>query len=486
MSSWGNKIIRRPKPNSQVIPESIFKKNIGENTHGMLSILNKPVSVEEKKEIELKYGFDLVYYRKFNDDVRMLDDNQIYNHFIHICIPNSISFSDYDYIVNDNFEVDESSIKDTIKIYGHLHFRNIKSYSDLLEYRKQLKHYYIYNIYTVCKYYYDLDLNFYKSTYLNNDTSISYFNVYLHYHKNKQNLRNNKQLIVIYSPPYDIKCGGIVVMHNLCKIINDNFGNTHKAKLFMYNNIRYKNPFCNDFAMIDEINDKTIVIYPEIVSGNPLNAKNVIRWILLDLGIEMPLTHYKNWEETDLVYNWETKTTNSKILCCPFQNKIFKNINLNTRTKSCYLIKKGRLFTNIKNMHPEDSICIDNLSLKEINDIFNESKYFYCYDPKTMYIIYAAICGCIPIIKDYNDLTEDEYFRSNILNFNNTLYTKGIVYKNDPIKIKNAEIVIKECEQYYSELFNIYTITVENFLNDITVFLQDSSLLGNTVKNVFG
>jgi len=482
MSSWGNKIIRKPNPNSQVIPESKFKKNIGENIRSMLSVLNKPVSIEEKKAMELKYGFDLIYYKKFNDDVSMLDDNQIYNHFIHSCIPNNMLHTEYDYIVNDNFEIDKSSIKDAIKIYGHLYLRNIKSYSELIEYRKQFKTHHIYNNDTLHKYYYDLDLKFYRNKYLNNDTSISDFDVYLHYHKNKQNLRNNKQLIVVYSPPYDIKIGGILVMHNLCKIINDTFGDTYKAKLFMHNNIRYKNPFCNDFAMIDEINDKTIVIYPEIIYGNPLNAKNVIRWILLNLGIEMPLTHYKNWNITDYVYYWEPLYY--KQLCCPFINPIFKNNHLE-KTKTCFLIKKGRIVhKTINYIQDSDSIQIDNLSLKEISNIFNQSKFFYCYDPYSLYALYAAMCGCVTIIHPIENITEDKYFKGLMYNYKDTIHNKGIVYGYNEAKIEEALSTINECEAFYTDLINSYKTTSQEFINDVPNILARTNL-DNTVNKRF-
>lgn len=84
-------------------------------------------------------------------------------------------------------------------------------------------------------------------------------------------------------------------MHYLAKVINDLNNPKFKAKLFIYNNLKYDNIFCNDFATIDELDDNTIVIYPETITGNPLNCKNVVRWILLELGIEMPLDHYINW-----------------------------------------------------------------------------------------------------------------------------------------------------------------------------------------------
>jgi hypothetical protein len=468
MSSWINKtVVKNKQIYSPVIPESI---------------LNNTINNTDIKNIELTYGFDITYYRYFNDNVSNLNEHEIYNHFINICIPNNVSLSDYDYIINDNFETDEASIKNKNMIINHYYIRTIKSYSELISYRNTLRKNYIYNKNTLYSYYYDLDLNFYRNKYLNDDKTISDFDIYLHYHRNKQNLRNNKQLIVIYSPPYDINVGGIVVMHNLCKIINEKFGNMYKAKLFMHNNIRYRNPFCNEFASLDEINNNTIVIYPEIIYGNPLNAKIVIRWILLNLGIEMPKNHYINWNVTDYVYYWEP--IYKKQLCYPFINPIFKNKHLK-RTTTCFLIKKGRLIhKNINYIHNSDSVEIDNLSLSQISDIFNTSKYFYCYDPYSLFAIYAAMCGCVTIVYPILNVTEEEYFDRLIYNYKNTLYNKGIVYGYSEAKIEKALDEINSCDTYYVNLMNLYKTTVHEFIEDIDNIVLRTNL-DNTVKNIF-
>jgi hypothetical protein len=259
----------------------------------------------------------------------------------------------------------------------------------------------------------------------------------------------------------------------------------------MQNNIRYNNPFCNDFARIDEINDNTVVIYPEIVSGNPLNAKNVVRWILLDLGTEMPLDHYKKWGLNDLVYYWESKenSNNLKQLNCQFLNPIFKNTNSSERIKTCYLVKKGRLIhKNINYIHPQDSTCIDGLSLKEINDIFNECKYFYSYDANTAHVIHAAVCGCIPIVYPIDGVSEEEYFKSRMYNYKNTVYNKGILYSYDLDKINYIlENKLNENnEEYYKNLFNLYQInTISSFLEDINLCINNNLNLDNNVEKVF-
>jgi hypothetical protein len=231
------------------------------------------------------------------------------------------------------------------------------------------------------------------------------------------------------------------------------------------------------------------VVYPEIVTGNPLGAKNVVRWILLDLGIEMPQDHYKKWDITDLVYYWETKQNinNYKQLSCPFPNPIFKNTNrTEERTGSCYLIKKAPfIHKEYEFIHPLDSICIDSMNLENISEVFNKCKYFYSYDANTAYIIFAAMCGCIPIIYPINGVSKTEYFNSRIYNCNNVIYNKGIIYGNDIDEINESEKIIHECESYYLDFFNLYKTTIDNFIEDIQQLIKHNSIPNNSVKNIF-
>ena len=272
-------------------------------------------------------------------------------------------------------------------------------------------------------------------------------------------------------------------MHYLAKLINDYNHPNFYAKLFIYNNLRYQNIFCNNFADINEINDNTIVIYPETITGNPLNCKNVVRWILLELGIEMPLDHFKNWGKKDLIYEWEPKyILNSKILRYHWINPIFSNKNL-VRSKTCYLIKKGRLIhKNRKDIHPVDSICLDvdinfnnNIDLNNIAKIFNESYYFYCYDPKTMYIIFAIFCGCIPVIYPIENMSKTQYLEQSIFKKDNNIYDKGIAYGNSLEEINHAINTLNEAKNDIMNLLESDKITIDNFLNDLLLYFNDKN-----------
>jgi hypothetical protein len=435
--------------------------------------------------------FDIEYYKNFNN-LEINNISSFYKHFINIGLETNKKYFEYDFEINNYYEniYPSNYVNETDSIYKKIHNIN-----QLLNYKKNyIKKYFIYNKESFFKYYYDFDLEYYKDKYFKNTNKTDY-EILLYYHiegKNLKHTTNNKLKIVIYTPVFDIKCGGIVVLHNLARLINELHNPNIYAKLFIINNFKYKNIFCNDFATIDDIDDNTFVIYPEIVSGNPLNAKKFMRWILLDSTGNMPLNNYENWDKKDLIYFWETKEKNNiyfKQLSCPWLNNIFynKGLKFEERTKTCYLVKKGSLIhKNINYYHNSDSIYLDHISsLKEKCDIFNLCKYFYCYDPNSMYVIYALLCGCIPIIYPLDGVPKIEYMKNRIYNCNNELIDIGFAYDNSESEINNAIEKIKDSVLLINKIFDFYKNNVNTFCNEIYNNIFNNIELDNTIENYY-
>ena len=420
-------------------------------------------------------GFDINVYKKFNPSLNNLANiNTINNNYLK-----------FDFVVeryDKGYDLNHPLYQE---ICDHTIYRKIKTYNELIEYNKNYKKdFIVYNKESFYQYYKGFDLDFYRNKYFYGK-DISEEDILIYHHlegKYKKNCINDKIVILVYTPIFNINSGGILAMHNLAKIINNSNNPKIISKLFIINNIKYDNIFCTDFANIEEINNNYIVIYPEIISGNPLNVKNVIRWILLSLGIEMPSNHYKNWGKDDLVYFWEGSKNMKKYkqLCCPWINPIFKNKNLE-RTKTCYLIKKGRFNLSRRDVHPSDSICIDNLSLEEIVQIFNESTYFYCYDVKSAFATFSVICGCIVVLFPENNVSKENYYKNTMYYINNEIYNYGIAYGNTEEEIEFARNTINTAENKFIELYNSYYSSVLDLIGDIHHF-EDKE---NKVKNIF-
>jgi len=297
------------------------------------------------------------------------------------------------------------------------------------------------------------------------------------YDKQYIDLKNRRIKIVIYTWPLNFKVGGFLVLHYLCKNINDLNHPNFYSKIYLPNKLKPIYTFPNTYYLEKDeiIDDNTIVVYTDIVYGNPLNCKHVIRW-----SLQFAYNFIISWKDKDLDYIWpnycEYKYTSKKILANPYFNPIYKNNNKKERIKTCYIIRKGYMYnSSINFFHPNDSILIDDsYDHQQICDIFNECKYFYCYDPLCIFAIYAVVCGCISIIHPIKDKIKKEYFKGNFFEKNNKIHNYGIAYGNSEEEIKFATDTLAEGEFAYKELFESYKDTVYDFLKDLEVYFKEN------------
>jgi len=257
---------------------------------------------------------------------------------------------------------------------------------------------------------------------------------------NQKAIIPSPQKFVVVSPPYHPSNGGATVLYYLCKLLNDQ---GHEAKLFLwfhidddtvntvfilrmfkYYTIRMivlfvdflsyrknivksyklvgykKSPIKVSIKLTPFINKHTIVIYPEVINGNPLNSSNVVRWLLHKPGFH---TGSFNFSKNELffcyseIFNDESLNPDKNKLTIPYiKHSIYKQTNFKVRKGKCYIVRKGRKRFDLPGIF--DGPVIDTLQDKEIADIFNQCEYCVSYDKDTLYTYYAVMCGCIPII----------------------------------------------------------------------------------------
>jgi hypothetical protein len=149
--------------------------------------------------------------------------------------------------------------------------------------------------------------------------------------------------------------------------------------------------------------ENTIVIYPEIIYGNFLKAKHVIRY-LLSYNKLYTLEDKDSFGEKDLFVTYRNifndpilNPDNNIVHLFWFDDKLYHQYNYTERTGNCYLIRKGRNRTDLPSTF--DGPVIDTgMPEEDVVRIFNEAKFCYIYDTQTFYAIIASVCGCIPII----------------------------------------------------------------------------------------
>lgn len=294
---------------------------------------------------------------------------------------------------------------------------------------------------------------------------------------------------IIVSPRQ--KFGGAIVLHVLCKLLNEH---GYNAKIFYFNSVKKENYTKKIYFWICQlkfyikdiyrllivklfINDKnysskydgyyyypvrgckrkifpffnkkkTIVVYPEIVYGNFLRAEKVVRWFLYYYQYEDDNAAYT---ASDLFIAYRDVFNNKKlnpelktVQLLNFDYDLYKQTNFSKREGKCYIIRKGR---NRKDL-PEifDGIVIDNLSEYAKVRVFNECKVCISYDMQTFYTTIAALCGCKVICIPEKGKTRSDYL-------SDTEKQYGISYGYNKEELEYAEetrFLIKE----YLSTFN--------------------------------
>lgn len=303
------------------------------------------------------------------------------------------------------------------------------------------------------------------------------------------------QKFIIFSPSYNEKSGGIVVLHKLCHLLNqlgydaklyphneqfviDKHNFFKKLKVFFKFELKllfkgYKtNSSLNTPVITNKklavIEDDTVVVYSELVLGNPLNAKNVVRWLLHQPGFHTGQVMYNpgellfkfNSAINDFHYpGSKTSEIELKVIHYPLEHYNLENTN-SSRQGSAYCIRKGK---NKKIIHDlKNSILVDHLSHAEVAKVFKKSKQFISYDTYTAYSIFAVLCGCESIVVPNDGESEEQWYPNetdrygiaygfeNIEKANTTVHlVKQHIIKEEQKSSNNVERSVIEINKYF-------------------------------------
>lgn len=213
--------------------------------------------------------------------------------------------------------------------------------------------------------------------------------------------------VVVYTPPLDPRCGGAVVLHGLAKELRKRgldvgvvcYGGTYKA-----------DPDFQTESGRENIGAKTVVVYPESIEGNPLDATCVVRWILCEVGRQTSSNIVATWGANDLVFHYGTFSPNGSLDDVEFLTVLkidqrFAEAGASTwgrkRHGSCVMYRKAHMFHGPKlpTFHPDDAVVLaEDASLEYLLAAFSKYEKLYCYDPYTFHMVHAALAGCLPIV----------------------------------------------------------------------------------------
>lgn len=263
---------------------------------------------------------------------------------------------------------------------------------------------------------------------------------------------------LIWSPEYDDSSGGIIALHKLADLIAK-----QGESCYILSNNTIENSSAKTLKDLQNVSldiNKTMMVYPEIVNGNPNGAKHVTRWLLNTPGV---CGGNGIFDDNDLVYKYydyfqapdETKVK-GELRTFNLKLNQFYNKNLK-REGECYIIKKGKNKTLDKH-HPQ-SINIDTyINDDYLVEIFNTKETFISYDSMCFHLQQAALCGCVPIVIPDKGISKEEFIKKAPVN------KYGVAYGFDDID--HAKTTMPLLKDYLIEMEKQSFEQVKKFISD--------------------
>jgi hypothetical protein len=293
-------------------------------------------------------------------------------------------------------------------------------------------------------------------------------------------IKNNNNPYYIYAPSYAQTSMGIKILHHLCHYLNLK---GYPAFLFDFSRlIKFKvnpqliSPILNENVINchREANLSPIVVYPDVVNGNPLNSNNVVRYILNYAGL---LGGQKDFNENELIYCYTKKISdkidhkNKRILFMPplINEQIFyQPENDSKRSGGCYYGAKYKEFHKQKTFPFTDNLIEitrdkkDSHTTKQIGELFRNSEFFVAYEDTSL-ITESLLCGCPAILLKNNFFDGTQLAEFELSKF-------GSTNNIDVESIKNARKEIPLFLNNYRKASFEFENQFENFIKDTQNF----------------
>ena len=177
----------------------------------------------------------------------------------------------------------------------------------------------------------------------------------------------------------------------------------------------------------------TIVLYPDVIYGNPLRARKVVRWFLFHNRFQNDCDAFGKGDlffcYRQIFNDYKWNPTCRILTICHFDSELYKRTNYGHRSGVCYIIRKGRNRVDLPKVY--DGPVIDDLPEKEKVAVLNRCKYCFDYDTQTFYDSIACVCGCIPIVVMEPGKTKSDYVKGSDKDW-------GIAYGSTPEQIDYA------------------------------------------------
>lgn len=254
-----------------------------------------------------------------------------------------------------------------------------------------------------------------------------------------------KKKFLIIAPEYADTNGGVIVQHKLCHLLNSvgyeaylyplincRINDPHGRLRSLWNGLKddigllkyrwgkkfvvnpyFKTPLWKNFDPMNS--DEWIVVYGEVVTGNPLRAKNVIRWLLHQPGYFSKIVcygrgelYFKYGSGIKDFYIDGSRTSPNKLNITHYPTEYYNMDGVASRRDGvAYCIRKGR--NKSQKDLPKGAILIDEMGHEQVSKILKRVRLFISYDDYTAYSKFALMCGCDSVVVPSEGVSEEQW-----------------------------------------------------------------------------
>lgn len=273
----------------------------------------------------------------------------------------------------------------------------------------------------------------------------------------------------IFAPPYERRSAGIRSLHLLCHWLN-----RKGYPAFVHILSDPKRPQAHPDLVTPVLSQRLvqqhhkagktpIVVYPEIVSGNPLEAACVVRYVLNYPGL---LGGDREFARDELLFAYSERLARGvsqecSVLFLPVIDRtIFWGGDTGQREGACYYAAKYKSAGYATFGLPPNAIEIvrDGPNAQppvEIARLFRTAETFYCFEDSAL-ILEAALCGCPTVIM------KSAFFR-HPLGLAEFGYD-GLAVDTSSEQLRRAQQTVGNVQETYSKLCERFWGELDNFV----------------------
>jgi len=290
-------------------------------------------------------------------------------------------------------------------------------------------------------------------------------------------------------------------MHNFCHWLNKEGENAYLAfitanpnflerRIFTTTNKNFFNdklitkPISSDL-LTSEFLEQSIVIYPDILVGNPLKAKKIVRF-LGNKQSNWPHKNFLNIEKGAFILSHSKifhENPNAVLFNATIdpifyeENEVIETIPYEKRNLDLIYHGKGVYYGECKKF--KNTFVLDRSFITDKHQVcllLKKCRFLFTYDSLSNLNAEAVVAGAVPIILRYDPWTEEEinnlehsYLpRGNLLQIKNDLIFGNVEYKNFVLQKQKFIDSIKSLESSWINNFLRIKEEIKNYFMDNT------------------